>query len=264
MFVSLLCDDNPQYEEKYPPGTQVERLDPIFGMLLSGTVMDIPFPFDASASSDDNRTDLPCTILFDNGTTALIPLLQMAALIPPPPVIPTGPDGADSLLPPFLHLNSRITFEHYGQYHKGYLGQQDGVYHFLFKSYVNKRKEDWGIPLPNLPSTWVDLCVEGVLVPGHVSHSFLCSLTSSAPTTFNPVASFVSAINLYHDCLSSLLKALADSHPDREVWLESFLEEKRGIQDLDTHKKITLGKYPALREKGLPCAIPTMCVLTIK
>jgi hypothetical protein len=154
LFVNLLHDDNPQYEEKYPPGTRVERLDPVSGMLLSGTVMDIPFPLEAFKSSDNDRRDLPYTILFDNGTTVLIPLSQMAALIPPPLMTPSGHDGSTkSLFPPLLRLNSPITFEHNGQYHKGYLGQQDGVYRFSYKSHVNKRKKDWGIPLPNLQST---------------------------------------------------------------------------------------------------------------
>jgi hypothetical protein len=129
---------------------------------------------------------------------------------------------------------------------------------------MNKKKEEWGVPLPDLPSTWVDLCVEGILIPGHVLHSFIRSPSSSTPTTFDPVASFVSAVNLHRDCPPSLLKALADSDPDREVWLTSFLEEKQGIQGLDTHKKITLGGYCALHKKGVPHAILTMCVLTIK
>ncbi len=46
--------------------------------------------------------------------------------------------------------------------------------------------------------------------------------------------------------------------------MQSYFEEKRGIEDLGTFKKIILGKYRALREKGAPRAIPTMCVLTIK
>jgi hypothetical protein len=83
-------------------------------------------------------------------------------------------------------------------------------------------------------------------------------------TTFDPVASFVSAVNLHRDCPPSLLKALADSHPDWDVWLASFFKEKHGIQSLNTYKKITLGEYWALREKGVSRAIPTMCVLTIK
>jgi hypothetical protein len=52
----------------------------------------------------------------------------------------------------------------------------------------------------------------------------------------------VSAINLHRDCPPTLLKALADSHPDREVWMQSYFEEKRGIEDLGTFKKITLGE----------------------
>jgi hypothetical protein len=60
LFCSLLHDDNPHFEEKYPPGTKVERIDPITNMLVSGTVMDIQFPIDVSDSLDD-KTDLPYT-----------------------------------------------------------------------------------------------------------------------------------------------------------------------------------------------------------
>ncbi len=61
-----------------------------------------------------------------------------------------------------------------------------------------------------------------------------------------------------------LLKVLADSHPNRELWLESFFKEKPSIEQLNTCKQIMLGKYRALRKKGVPWAIPMMCVLTIK
>jgi hypothetical protein len=54
------------------------------------------------------------------------------------------------------------------------------------------------------------------------------------------------------------------SHPDCEVWLQSYYEEKGGIISLGTFKRLTLGEYHALWEKGAPKAIPTMCVLTIK
>ncbi len=260
LFCSLLRDDNPPFEEKYPPGTRVKQVDPATTMLLVGTVMDIPFPLDTLGDASIQNY----TVLFDNGTSASIPLEQMASLIPPPPVALDDSDAATSLLPPFLRVNSKITFEHEGQYHKGFLGLRDGVYRFVYKSHVNKRKEDWSIPLPNLPSTWVDLCVEGVLLPGHISHTFLRSSVSPQQSTFDPVASFVSALNLHKECPPTLLKALAESHPDREVWLESYKEEIGGLQALNTYKKITLGEYRAYREKGAPHAIPTMCVLTIK
>jgi hypothetical protein len=115
------------------------------------------------------------------------------------------------------------------------------------------------------------MCTEGILVPGHVAHSFLCSSSPSIPlastsawSTFDPVANIISAINLHQDCPPSLLQALATSHPDREVWLQSYYEEKNVIESLGTFKRLTLGKYQALHEKGAPKAIPTMCVLTIK
>ena len=107
-------------------------------MLLSGTVMDIPFPLEVPADLDTGSTDLSYTVLFDTGTTASIPLSQMAGLILPTPVQPSTLTGTDPLLPTFLSLNSHITYDHEGQYHKVYLGQKDGVYHFPFKSHVNK------------------------------------------------------------------------------------------------------------------------------
>jgi hypothetical protein len=188
----------------------------------------------------------------------------MVSIIPKPPVDIDSSDFQDSLLPLFLWLNSKITYEHDGQYHKEFLGQRDGVYWFIFKSHANKRKEKWGVNLPNLPTNWVDLCVQGILVPGHVSGSFLRPSPSPQQSTFDPVASFVSAINLHWECPPTILQALEDSHPDQEIWLDSYWEGKCGIESLDTYRKITLGKYCPLREKGVPKAIPTMCVLTIK
>jgi hypothetical protein len=227
--------------------------------------MDIPFP---GESTDSPPSDLSYTVLFDNGSTASILLQDMASLIPPPPVHPSSVGDSlssqDSILPPFLCINSKITYEHEGQYHKGYLTKRNDSYWFSFKSYVTKKKKDWGVNLPNLVINWVDLCIESILIPGHDSHMLLRSPSLSAPTTFDPVASFVSTINLHLECPPSLLKVLADSHPDREVWLRSFFEEKRNIQSMDTYRKITLGKYCALCKKGAPKAIPTMCVLTVK
>jgi hypothetical protein len=91
------------------------------------------------------------------------------------------------------------------------------------------------------------------------------SSTSSNPfSTFDPVANIVSAVNLHRDCPPSLLQALATSHPDHDIWLQSYYKEKSGIESLVTFCRISLGEYPALREKGASKAIPTMCVLNIK
>ncbi len=71
-------------------------------------------------------------------------------------------------------------------------------------------------------------------------------------------------MNLHRECPLTLLRALADSHPDHRVWLQRYYEEKQGIKSLGTFKKIIFGEYRAFRKKGAPKAISTMCVLTIK
>jgi hypothetical protein len=138
---------------------------------------------------------------------------------------------------PFLQIGSRITFEHDGEYHKGFLARStSGTYRFSFKTHFKKKSEDWGVDIPNLLFTWVDLCTEGVLLPGHVAHSFIRSSSDlfAPPLTFDPVANIASAVSLHRHCPPSLLQALASPHPDcREVWLQSNYEEEGGIEDMD-------------------------------
>jgi hypothetical protein len=116
LFCLLLCDENPSFEEKYLPGTRVERVDPATNMLLVCTVMDIPIP--RSGSGDESNYNY--MVLFDNGTTVSIPLSEMASIIPAPPVQVSALDSQDSLLPPFLQLNAKITYKHVGRFHKGF------------------------------------------------------------------------------------------------------------------------------------------------
>jgi hypothetical protein len=119
LFCSLFWDENVPVEELYPPGTRVERLDPATNMLLAGTVMDIPLLTAPLGSTLYH-------VLFDNGTFASIPFAEMESLIPAPPLPSSTPmdsssNGSSSFLPPFLSVNSRITYEHNGAYHKGFL-----------------------------------------------------------------------------------------------------------------------------------------------
>jgi hypothetical protein len=76
------------------------------------------------------------------------------------------------------------------------------------------------------------------------------------------MANFVNAANLIWECPRSLLTALADKHPDHDIWMHSFWEEKDSIILMDTYDTIALAQYRALREKAR--AIPPMCVLAIK
>jgi len=246
LFVSLHRGDTPVISEPYPPGTRIEEPSSSNeSVTRSGTVMDIPL---------DPTSSPQYLVLFDDGTTKSISARDMPSFIPKPRDATSGSDSSH-LLPPFLRLNSKITLDHEGRYHKGYLTKSpDGVYCFSYKSHVNKKHPDWSVPLPNLPTTWHELCAEGILYPGH-SISSLIRDTS---------ANFVSAASLLRECPRSLLTALAPTHPDRETWLLSFDEEKHGIRSQDTYEVINLAQYRALRAQGAPRAIPTMCVLTIK
>ncbi len=90
-------------------------------------------------------------IIFDDSLTRAVPATDMPSLIPKPTTV--SPDSTH-LLPPFLEPGSKVTYEHKGQYHKGFLSQsQDGIFRFSFKSHINKKSKEWGVPLPNLTST---------------------------------------------------------------------------------------------------------------
>ncbi len=243
LFVSLHWDEMASISEPFPPGTRVANVHPTMGKTCSGRVMDIPF---------DPNLSLHYLILYNDGTSSSILVASMPGLIPKPVV-----DILDTshLLPPFLQVGSKITLEKDGQYHKGYLSNlPGGTYGFSYKSHVKKKDEDWGVSLPNLTSTWQDLCTDGILLPGHSWSSFDCTHS----------AHHFSAQILVQECPCSLLTALDMKHPDQDVWLVSFWEEKDGIESLDTYVKITVAEYCTLCKKGAPRAIPTMCVLTIK
>ena len=111
----------------------------------------------------------------------------------------------------------------------------------------------------------MDLCTEGIFLPGHITHSFIqLSLLAPSSSTFDLFASLVSTVNLHCNCLPTLLQALATMRPDQEIWLLSYYKEKNAIESLWTFFWISLGEYRALWEKGAPKVITTMCVLTIK
>ena len=91
--------------------------------------------------------------------------------------------------------------------------------------------------------------------------SFLKASTSNNA----PSANFISAKNLLSPCPPSLKTALHPSNPDKQVWLDSYNEEKGGLQELDVFEKINKKTYLQLRRKGLiPKALPSMCVLLVK
>ena len=254
LFCSLKRDVTlSDQDEAYPPGTRVEHLDPVTKVTRSGTVMDIPMD---PTVPDSEKTYL---VRFDDASTLSVPMTDMPPLIPdPPPLL----DEDERLLPPFLRVNKKVTYLVDGTYYKGYLGRREGIYRFDVKRHPNSKSLDWSKPLRDLPANWGELCREATLLPGHTDSTFLRDASSVSIST--PGARSAETISLHRGCPASLLEALSASHPDQEVWMSSYQREKDSILDLGTYEKITLGEYRALREKGAPRALPTMCVLTIK
>jgi len=100
---------------------------------------------------------------------------------------------------------------------------KEGGYTFDVRQNSRSQKVDWQLPLPNFKQNWTNLIGKDVLIPGHSTvSSFLPSSTSNNA----PSANFVSAKILLGQCPPSLLQALHPSNPDKQVWLDSYNEEK--------------------------------------
>ena len=149
LFCSLLRDENPPMEEAYPPGTRVENIDKSTHIYKYGTVKDIPL---APASFGDKSSNVCYTIRFDDTTIMSVPLSDMADFVPKPPQgLATDEPAEDALLPPFLKESSKVTYDYEGQYVKGYIKKVNGVYRFSQKSHPDKKTENFGVNLPDLP-----------------------------------------------------------------------------------------------------------------
>ncbi|KAL7549847.1 hypothetical protein ACHAWF_013106, partial [Thalassiosira exigua] len=250
--------------EPFPPGTRVNvKRDEA---VVRGTIQRVPIfasPLVQTAASQDDASPSSYAILLDDGTTVERSFEDLTSSSPADrPPSETAPNPFASL-PHFLQLNAKLTMDHEGSFHKGYLGHTpEGGFRFEVRRNLRSTKIDRTVPLPDFHVQWPTLLGEDVLIPGHSTVS-----TFLKPSTSNnaPSANFVSAKNLFSPCPPSLLQALHPSNPDRHVWLDSYLEEKEGLESLDVFERISKKQYLALKRKGLvPKALPSMCVLVVK
>eukprot|EP00956_Cyclotella_meneghiniana_P020999 scaffold37679_cov76-Cyclotella_meneghiniana.AAC.13 len=256
--------------EPFPPGTRVTLTRN--GSPLKGTVANVPLPYmpsivtnstDAS-SPDDQSTQY--VIQLDDGTTQEVEFSELAPLLQNLPSETVSSDTSSSpfaSLPYILQRNAKITIDHQGAFHKGYLDHTiEGGFQFVAKRAPNSKKHLWSVPLPDFTHQWYSMVAENVIIPGHSTVSSFLRPNSSNNA---PSAKHVSAANLLNPCPPSLAKALHPSNPDREVWLASYMEEKGGLESLNVYEKINKKTYLALRRSGrIGKALPSMCVLVIK
>eukprot|EP00804_Cyclotella_cryptica_P008738 CCRYP_018465-RC/>CCRYP_018465-RC protein AED:0.27 eAED:0.26 QI:0/-1/0/1/-1/0/1/0/969 len=258
--------------EPFPPGTRVNVL--INGITKRGTIQNIPLP--SSPALDDSTVIHPSgqieelnnnqyTVLLDDNTTAELTFQQLLSPTEThAPIDPAAPATVWAGIPSrYLHQDAKITLEHDGVYHKGYLNYSpESGFEFIVRRNMRSKKIDFKVPLPNFAHNWTSLLADETLLFGHTTVS-----SYLRPGSYNnaPSANHVSAKHLINSCPPSLLKALHPSNPDRHIWLDSYKEEKGGLERLNVFERITKRQYLQLKRSGrIGKALPSMCVLVIK
>jgi hypothetical protein len=240
---------------------------------VKGTVANIPIishPLLNTAASPAPTNDCPAddsskyVIQLDDGTTTECEFRDLA---PPEQQQLTSPSDVtpdpQSSLPTWLRHDCKVTMDARGAYHKGYIDySKEGGFRFVVRKNQRSRKIDWFENLPDFPQHWATLVGDDILLPGHGTISSFLKPNSSNNA---PSANFVSAKNLLNPCPPSLVKALHPTNPDRHVWLESYIEEKGGLESLDVFERINKKTYLSLKRSGrIGSALPSMCVLVVK
>ena len=269
LYVDLYHDSHHNnVPEPYPPGTpfKLSRED---GSFVNAIVSSIPVRTEEGDTVPDQYR-LHCP----DGSTVTKSLAEMDELSETPANKSVNSRSAlpmvDSL-PIWLQHKSKVSMFRDGKYHKGYIVMSSaGSFRFSCRRQMSSRQESWGVNLPNFESDWPRLTCDNILLPtwntqGYSKHGLVPSSTPFDPSGSFVSASHISAKGLKSDCPKSLKEALSEDNVDRDIWLQSYYEEKRALVDNHTYVTLTLEQYRELRRtKNAPKAIPTMCVQTVK
>ena len=169
----LLRNKSDPTPEPFPPGmhVHVQLSDDLESPPQKGTIQNIPLPSDA----DTTDKPTPYTIHLDDGTIVEAQFHQLSD--PSPTVSPSNDtqsytNARISGLPHDLQPNSKVTFDHNGAFHKGYLVcSKDHGFSFEYRRHARATKPEWTVPLPNFILNWPNLLAEDLLFPGHSSIS---------------------------------------------------------------------------------------------
>ena len=234
--------------EPYPPGTTLFRtIDD--GNPTSGTVVSVPLPATAQGIPNASSTRNFYSVKMRNGDTVMLSpedmdLIMNTRLDKPPP----------TKFPRWIYKDGKVMFFHKNNYLKGYLDYNDES---GWSFQLRKRNGDtrWEFPLPNLLSDHTSFIQQGVLLPGW----------SNSTRQIVAAARHVSAKGLHLVAApGSLKRGLAESNPDRAIWLASYLEEIQGLLRMKTFDVIKEQEYRQFVKKYGVKAIPTMNVFTVK
>jgi hypothetical protein len=143
------------------------------------------------SSSDESTTKTTYTILLDDGTTVECKFEDLIDKVDAQPAATEGHANAFAGLPAFLSEGSKVTTDHNGAFHKGFIHHSPSAgYHVAIKRNLWSNKINFTVPLPNFRQDWSSLVGDNILLPGHTTvSSFLVPIPPTMhrqPTTSLP------------------------------------------------------------------------------
>ena len=69
-------------------------------------------------------------------------------------------------LPAWLQHGSKVTYNHAGEFHKGFIMiGRDGAARFSCQYQRSSKEESWGVTLPNLITEWPGMSIDNIIQP---------------------------------------------------------------------------------------------------
>ena len=150
--------------EPFPPGTRVNVEHN--GSTVRGTIQNVPLISSSlvqSSASSPEDSPTKYVIHLDNGTTTEATFEDLTKVGTPTASPNSTTPSAFEGLPSFLQHNSKITMDHDGAFHKGYLQYTtEGGFCFEVRRNPRSRKVEWTVPLPGFKQNWPSLVGEDI------------------------------------------------------------------------------------------------------
>jgi hypothetical protein len=209
-------------KEPFPPGSSVTVLHE--GEDLPGKVLSVPLL---------DQTDYT-VVLQDSPVHYLVPMGQLTGEGKPVfHMISVEPDSPVSSVPPtmpesWIQDHTHITIHHDGRQRQGMLQSTDQGWTFT-QCMASGRTTFTLLDMADLPvSCWEERITEGSL-----------ELSWQAQAR----AYHVSAKGITHDIPPSFRKSMEMGYPDRQLWIEPYVEEAMGLKLQDTYVVIGAKDY---------------------
>ena len=236
----LLRKKTDTIHDPFPPGTHVsiQHKDiPTCGTInniliplspiLKTEASPVPEDLDEESITSEDPRSPPYFILLYNGIIVEQSYDNLIKYTRYDKSTPKSPINAAALeiISHFLCHDSKVTMDHKGAFHKGYINYSPETgFQFIVRINARSRKVDFSVPIPYFKQHWTTLLGDDRLFTGYSTVSYF--LRSATSDKNPPSLNYVSAKHLISPCPPSLFKALYSSNPDIQVWMGSYQEEK--------------------------------------